>query len=351
MTDTELMRTELAKQRRLVDFDTYDITVDELVRRVEKGRIEVAPAYQRQFRWDSERQSRLIESLYLGIPVPPLFMATNVTETGQNWEVVDGLQRLLTLVSFISDQQTQESVGIHSGSSVLKKLEKLPTFEGMKYSGLPEDIRNALEDRPLKVIVLNDKSDKEVRFDLFQRINTGGIKLTDHEVRECVFIGPFIDLLRDLSESRDFQTVVRLPRGNKEDGTAQEFVLRFFAYLENYKNFDHSVKDFLNEFCKEASKEPELESRRKTFEETFKVLAEHFPEGVKSRKGSTPVNLFEAFSVGAALALESSLVIDKKDHSTWLFSDEMKLVTTGATNSKPRVRRRIELARDNFLGV
>ncbi|WP_426773552.1 DUF262 domain-containing protein, partial [Pseudomonas aeruginosa] len=86
-------RLQLQEQRRKVDFDSYDINVDELVRRVAKKRIEIAPAYQRQFRWDGVRQSRLVESLLLGIPVPPLFMATNVDDLkGTTWEVVDGLQ-------------------------------------------------------------------------------------------------------------------------------------------------------------------------------------------------------------------------------------------------------------------
>ena len=88
-------RTQLLEQRRKVDFDSYDVTVDELVRRVGRKRIEIAPAYQRQFRWDNDRQSRLIESLLLGIPVPSLFMATNVdADSGTSWEVVDGLQSL-----------------------------------------------------------------------------------------------------------------------------------------------------------------------------------------------------------------------------------------------------------------
>ena len=78
--DPMQQRQQLAEQRRKVDFDTYDVTVDELIRRVERGRIDIAPIYQRQFRWDFTRQSRLVESILLGIPVPPLFMATNLVD-------------------------------------------------------------------------------------------------------------------------------------------------------------------------------------------------------------------------------------------------------------------------------
>ena len=98
-------RSELEQQRRKVDFDTYDITVSELLRRLGAGRFEIAPTYQRQFRWSPERQSRLVESVLLGIPVPPLFMATNRSaDKSDKWEVVDGLQRLLSLANFAGDK-------------------------------------------------------------------------------------------------------------------------------------------------------------------------------------------------------------------------------------------------------
>ncbi|MFD1045153.1 DUF262 domain-containing protein [Kibdelosporangium lantanae] len=135
-------RTELDQQRRRVDFDTYDVTVDELIRRVEKGRIDVAPAYQRKFRWDLERQSALIESIFLGIPVPPLFMATNA-EPGKssNWEVVDGLQRVTTLVNFAGNQLARERISLTQDPLQLAELRKLVSFNGMVFdasSGLTQ---------------------------------------------------------------------------------------------------------------------------------------------------------------------------------------------------------------------
>ncbi len=154
----------MADQRRKVDFDTYDVTVDELLRRVAAGRIDIAPVYQRQFRWDPPRQSRLIESVLLGIPVPPLFMATNQeADRVTQWEVVDGLQRLLTLVNFAGNDNAREVSGILSQHRLkLKGLDKLETFAGATYADLPDDIQAALLDRPMKVIVLNDKSDLQV---------------------------------------------------------------------------------------------------------------------------------------------------------------------------------------------
>jgi len=343
-------RDQLETQRRKVDFDSYDITVDELIRRVSRQRIEIAPAYQRQFRWDEKRQSLLIESLLLGIPVPPLFMATNIEPLeGTRWEVVDGLQRLLTLVNFVAPDEVREAVAPKNSRLTLRGLEKLSEFEGTTFSALPQDIKDSLEDRPLKVIVLNDKSDLQVRFDLFERLNTGGVELTDHEVRECVYIGEFVNLLVELSETEVFKKVVRLPAAKQKDGTAQEFVLRFFAFVENYSSFEHSVKDFLNEHCALGAKSPQLDQRKSVFFKTFNFLAEVFPDGIKLRQRTTPVNLFEGISAGAALALQQNPELSAPRSLDWVSSDDLRRATIGATNNKSSVRSRIEISREHFL--
>ncbi|OFJ54624.1 hypothetical protein BEL07_06255 [Mycolicibacterium grossiae] len=349
-SDPSEQRSQLREQRLKVDFDTYDVTVDELVRRVGQGRIEIAPAYQRQFRWDGHRQSRLLESLLLGIPVPSLFMATNIQpDAGTTWEVVDGLQRLLSLVNFLADVETRETARLKGDPIPLTGLEKLTTFEGCRASQLPADIITSLLDRPIKVIVLNDKSDLRVRFDLFERLNTGGIRLTDQEVRSSVFVGEFVDLLDMLAESPNFQKVVTLPRAQQSDGTAQEYVLRFFAFAEKYQSFEHSVRDFLNDFCADATKDPQISLRTDYFDRAFRYLAECFPNGLRSRKGTTPVNLYEGISVGAHLALMENPNLASPSSLKWVLGDNMKAVTTGATNSRSKVFGRIETARDYFI--
>ncbi|WP_433891363.1 DUF262 domain-containing protein [Streptomyces sp. CA-111067] len=344
-------RDELSAQRRQVDFDTYDVTVDELLRRVQRKRIDIAPVYQRQFRWDTERQSTLIESVLLGIPIPPLFMATNIDANKQNrWEVVDGLQRLLTLVNFAGDQKTRTSAKLTTDRLTLSKLEKLESFNRCTFESLPEDIRSAFEDRPLKIIILNDKSQLQVRFDLFERLNTGGIALTQQEIRECVYRGDFVDLLGELADSDDFKRVVILPEARTKDGTPKDFVLRYFAYSEAYADFEHIVKDFLKAFMEDAFENPRTEERKEKFHRTFRYLSACFPEGIKTRKGQTPVNLYEALSAGAALALSQEPDLQPPSDLEWVESPELKHLVTGATNSRPRVRDRIEFCRDKFIG-
>lgn len=351
--DPMAQRRQLADQRRKVDFDTYDVTVDELIRRVERRRIEIAPVYQRQFRWDEPRQSRLIESILLGIPVPPLFMATNTyADEHVQWEVVDGLQRLLTLVNFAGSESAREIAGLTDAPLKLEGLHKLTDLVNCRFGDLPQDIRSTLEDRPMKVIVLNDKSDLQVRFDLFERLNTGGIKLTDQEVRECVYRGEFMDFVVSCAANENFRSVLRLPASRWKDGTPQDFALRFFAFFERYSEFEHSVQSFINEFAEAASQEPRTQERGSIFTATFDHLCRLFPDGIKSRRGGvTPVNLFEAVAVGAAHAISLNPALPHQVGTEWVHSEALRRLTTGPTNSRPRVAGRIEYCRDRFLGL
>jgi len=331
----------------MVDFDTFDIQLQDLLRMLESGQISIAPAYQRQFRWDSERCSQLIESLMLGIPVPNLFMATNEDNT---WEVVDGVQRLSAIVKFSGTDKLRHYLGL-GRALALTGLQKIDAFNGSTFSSLPSMIQRHIGTRPLKVVTLNDKSDKVVRFDLFERLNTGGVSLSKQEIRDCVYQGPFAEKLDELASTPDFRTVVSLTNKQMKDGTIEECVLRFFAFLERYQEFHHSVTDFLNDYMEDASRsfDRALEDE---FRRTFRELRNCFPSGIRrpGRKGKTPLNLYEGVSVGAALALRETVQLNTYNVETWLGSDELRGYTTGATNDRRAVSGRIEYCRDRFLG-
>ena len=213
------LQSQLNEQKRKVDFNTYDMSLKELVSMISDGIINISPDYQRQFRWGDDRQSRLVESLFLGIPVPSLFMATNSDGT---WEVIDGVQRLSTVVNFVSDIDTPEREKIGKATPLtLIDLEKLTSFVGKKFKDLSLTLQREFLLKPIKVITLSDKSDKLVRFDLFERLNTGGIKLTDQEIRNCIFKGDFINFIKELSQKPDFVNTVKLNSQQKTDGTAR----------------------------------------------------------------------------------------------------------------------------------
>ena len=339
---------QLGTQRRTVDFDTFDIQLQELLRMLAEGQISVAPAYQRQFRWNDARCSELIESLMLGIPIPNLFMATNTDNT---WEAVDGVQRLSAIVKFAGDNELRAALGL-GHALVLESLKKLNLFNGLTFTSLHTSIQQHIRTRPLRVVTLNDKSDEFIRFDLFERLNTGGVLLTNQEIRDCVFQGNFADKLEELTKIKEFQTVVRLPSRKKADGTLEECVLRFFAFEDRYNEFDHSVQDFLTNYMKDATKYFDYDTREPEFRNVFAKLAEVFPDGIRrpGRKGMTPLNLYEGLAVGAALALKENDDLATHGLEAWIDSPELRNFTTGATNSRLAVRGRIEFCRDRFMG-
>jgi hypothetical protein len=338
------LASQLSELKRKVDFNTYDISVKELISMVSEGIIDIAPEYQRQFRWKADRQSTLIESILLGIPVPSLYMATNLDGT---WELIDGVQRLSSIIHFAGSDKAKEKINLE-GKLGLIELEKLTNFNGLEFESLPKAIQLDFLLKPLKITTLSDKSDLEVRFDLFERLNTGGIALTDQEIRSCVYRGPFNDYLKKLSEDPNYIKVVRLNQAQESDGTREEFVLRFFAFYYKYQDFDHSVVDFLNSFMAEANKKFDYEKATKVFKKTFKALA-MLPNGITRNRTTTPTNLFEGVAVGAALALQKKSSINIKNPSRWIGSDELRSYTTGATNSRNKVVKRIEYCRDKFL--
>ena len=338
---------QLDKERRKVDFDTFDISVKELASMAEQGIINIAPAYQRQFRWPIINQSKFIESVFLGIPVPSLFMAAN---KDGSWELIDGVQRLSTLIHFSGTESQLDKFGFES-SLKLDGMDVLTEFNGLRCGDLPATLRLKFSLRPLKVTTLSDKSDLKVRFDLFERLNTGGIKLTDQEIRACVFRGRFNDFLAEMAENEDFLAVVNLSSRKGNDGTYSEFVLRFFAYLYNREEFDHSVVGFLNDFMSAASLKFNYKKNKKLFEDTFLALRTELPQGIKrGSRNLTPVNLYEAVAVGAAQAIDEGYDIAGSNVRVWMNDAGLTALTSEASNSRTRVLSRVSYCYLRFSG-
>lgn len=347
------LEEQLREQRRTVDFDTFDIHTKQLLGMLADDQILASPKYQRKFRWQSDRCSQFIESLMLGIPVPSLFMATNPDNA---WEIVDGVQRLSTVAYFAGDDALRKKLKLHeiglTGPLVLTSLKKMSVFEGLTFDQLPRTLQLHFHTRPLKVTTLNDKSDMKVRFDLFERLNTGGVSLSPQEIRDCIFQGRFADQLEDWSKTTNFSQTVKLTPLQKTDATAEECVLRFFAFRNKYQTFVHEVKGFLSDYMEESSQEFDYESADRIFSRTFAEIARVFPNGIRrvGNRNTTPLNLYEGISVGASLALDKTPRLHTTGLKRWLASEELRRFTTGATNNLSAVRGRIEFCRDRFLG-
>lgn len=342
----ETLTEQLDREKRAVSYDMYDMTVRQLVDMVSAGEINISPDYQRHFVWDAERESELIESIYLGIPVPSLYMAANKDGT---WEVVDGVQRLSTLVHFCGDLESLAKIDKKEHLQI-SNLKKLTSLNKKKFDQIPKSVQLNFTLRPVRVTTLNDKSDFSVRYDLFERLNTGGVKLHPQEIRNCVFRGALRDLLKDRASNENFLKVVRIPKNEQMNAIYEECVLRFFAFIERYGEFEHSVLGFLNQYMIDKAATGPSAKQIAYFNSTMDWLARAIPKGIaRGARSNTPLNLYEAVAVGTALALAQRNDINPALMPEIMNSEELKKLTTGATNSRRMVAGRIEFVRNALL--
>lgn len=342
------VQEQLDNNRKTVSFDSYDITVRQLSDMVIEDLIDIAPEYQRHFVWDEQRQSQLIESIFLGIPVPSLFMATNKDST---WEVIDGLQRLTTIINYIGDIKTIKQVNPSCDKLKIEGLEKLAAINGSSFEDLPKSLQNMFLTRPIRVTVLNDRSDFSLRFDLFERLNTGGVILHPQEIRNCIYLGEFNDFLKQCVTNSHFNNVIKMTKNAERTGSLDELALKFFAYYEDREFFVHSVKDFLNTYM--ARKTGSFKNKNELlelFEKTFKILDDLLPEGIVrgNRKNITPIVLYEAIAVGVADLIAMGKLINKDALNELLNDSELNKLTTGATNSRKKLYQRIEFVKERL---
>ena len=338
---------QIIEAHRVIDYDTREYPVEVIVSKYldrldEDDNDFFVPDYQRDLTWSDEHQSRFIESVLMGLPIPLLFLADVEGQDGRA-EIVDGSQRVRTLARFMKDELRL---------SGLKRLNKL---NGFIYSDLPPIRQRRFGRHTMRMIELRESTDEDIRRDIFSRINTGSVALTDMDQRWGANDGPFLEFLRDCSELPLFRKLAPLNEKAVKRREPQEFVLRFFAYLNNYQKFEHRVVDFLDDYLKEM---------KSTFDENAKIAAQdkwksmldfvnkHFPNGFSKGKGHvrTPRIRFEAISVGSALALQitPNLIPASID---WLESDDFKsLMRSDASNSRPKIINRIEYVRDHLLG-
>lgn len=348
---SELQKAEAEEQildnQRIVDYDTKEYPVEVVVEKYLSGREDdeneiFVPDYQREFVWPNDTRSKFIESVLIGLPIPYVFVA-DVGKGEGRLEIVDGSQRIRTLAAFVQDEFELDG---------LKKLKKL---NGFLFSDLPVSRQRRFKRRTIRLIELTEKADENVRRDIFERINTGSNLLNDMEVRWGINEGPLLNFIRECASNALFKKLAPLSDAIELRRERDEFILRFFAYLDNYLNFDKKVVSFLDDYLEKNQPgfdEVRAAPMREEYLKMLQFVNTYFPNGFKkgTNHNTTPRIRFEAISVGVALALRQKpdLIPSSID---WLESSEFKKHTTSdASNSKPKVKARIEFVRDSLLG-
>lgn len=224
---------ELESNQRKAIMEQRDTSLFEYHRWKQQGRINLNPDWQRDYVWRGKRPSYLIESIFMKIPIPVLFLAK--TQDG-NYEVIDGVQRLTTIYSFFEDKFQ------------LSGLEVYPELNGLKFSELSRAQQSQLEDSVITNFQLSEHTPQDLLFATFERINTGGVQLNEMEIRNCIYRGTLNAKLRELAENKDFIQCVNM-RNISDRMFDRSLVLRFLAFGElRFDKASSGLKSFLNRF-------------------------------------------------------------------------------------------------------
>ncbi len=318
--------TQLSEQietaRRRVVSDGYDMSVGELISLYRDRELVINPIYQRYFRWTDSQKTRFIESLLLGIPTPPIFV---FQQAGGVWELIDGLQRISTVLEFVGELRRDGEV---VEPSSLEGTNLVPSLAEVAWESLPMPQRLDIRRSRMRVEILKKESDEEAKFELFQRLNTGGTHLTDQEVRNCVLVmvnQEFHDWLRRLTESDCYSTTVVLSDVKKQQQQDMEIALRYVAYRHVPYVTGLDVNEYLDRAALTLARE--MTSDRRAAEETaffktFELLRSALSDGAfkkwdgQRHVGAFSVSGFDAIAHGVASNLEQIIAIP--DAASWV---------------------------------
>lgn len=315
MTNLKYNLTSLQEKakERTVKTQSIEYDLETLVKKIDKGIIKLDPDYQRRHRWDDKTSSRLIESLILNIPIPTIYISQDVdvdSETEEyRYSVIDGQQRLTSMYNFLKDKYA------------LIGLDTLNELNGCFHKDLPPFLTRRLEERTVKCLRIDSTIDAQVKLDIFERLNSGSVKLEAQELRNAVFSGKFNILCKSLSFNNDFRTLLQIDINNPDSNTRVrkmedvEIVLRFFTLInQNYENYkktkEKGFTDFLSETMKlkNASTDQEISSYKEEFETTMKIILRDFGSTAfaKYKYESDTLKLQSRFNVAVFDALATS---------------------------------------------
>lgn len=310
------LQAEIDAARDEIRTDSYAVSIGEWISLYENKELDIHPEFQRFFRWSREQKSKLVESILLGIPVPPIFVAQRKDGI---WDVVDGLQRLSTIFQLAGVLRNDDQRQVPP--LVLTKTTYLPSLEGKRWDSASEPsqaLTNAqrllIKRAKLDVSIILRESEEKTKYELFQRLNTGGSHLSDQEVRNAilVMINPdFYRWMADLAGTSDFVESVALSDRSMDIRDDMELVLRFLALRRASQDDLKQIGDvgeFLTDEMRRMADTPDFrrDEEEKAFRDTFSLLnqcvgSEAFRKWDVQRSrsvGGFSVSAFEAVALG-----------------------------------------------------
>lgn len=362
------LATQIDKVRSEIRTDGYPMSIGEWISLYESEEIDIHPEFQRFFRWSIEQKSSLIESILLGIPIPPVFVSQRKDGV---WDVVDGLQRLSTIYQFIGILKDEK--GALLPQLVLEGTEYLPALQGKQWNNdeepdksLSPEQRLLIKRAKISVSIILRESDERAKFELFQRLNTGGSSLTPQEIRNCILVMVNIDFfkwMRQLANHQTFQDCIALSDRPIAEQYDMELALRFLIlcslgteHLSAIGDVGAFLTDRMIEMAKDSTfDKPGAEQR---FKRTFDILSEEVGDHVFTRysqdkdrfMGGFILSSYEVIAIGLGSNINSpppSGHLVDLIKGMWASQTYKDWSGSGITASR-RLRRLIPLGREIF---
>lgn len=304
------LQTEIDAARQNIKTDGYPMSIGEISNLYRDGELDIHPEFQRFYRWNSTQKSRLIESILLGIPLPSIFVAQQPNGV---WDVVDGLQRLSTIFQFMGILKDDNDEIVPP--LVLESTKYLPALTGKKWND-PHDTDNAftsdqqlyIKRSKINVQIILRESDSSAKYELFQRLNSSGSKLSDQELRNCLLISVnsgFYEKLYALSRFDSFQNCVPLTERLTNEQYDVELALRFIV-LRNLAETDFTkIGSALGEYLTDqmislAQFEGfDFESEETIFKKVFSILDQELGDDAFRKYDHASQKFTRGFSVSA----------------------------------------------------
>ncbi|RDE89449.1 DUF262 domain-containing protein [Haemophilus parainfluenzae] len=322
----DTLQIELDKARLSVKTDSYPMSIGELVSMYDDEELEIRPEFQRLFRWSLEQKSNFIESVLLGIPIPSIFVAQR--EDGV-WELVDGLQRISTILSFMG--KMRDNNGSLCPPLKLSGTKYLPSLQD-KVWGDPDDdnenvinrnIQRIFKREKLDIKIVQRESQNDTKYEIFQRLNTGGSELSAQEVRNALLLMVNPDAqhwIEKLARNTDFIETLPISQKQKDESYYNELVVRYLALRYIDKNnllSQHSdVAPYLDQMVTNILTDSfNYKEEEEIFNKTFRYLNEHFEEKAFKKynqdkddyTGAISMPIFEVLVSGVSLAIEQKI--------------------------------------------
>ena len=333
------LNAEIENARKDIVSDGYEMSLGEVINLYKDTELKINPEFQRLFRWDITRKTRFIESILLSIPIPPIFV---FQDDDGNWELIDGLQRLSTVLEFTGNLIGSDGKAVDP--SALEGTKFLPSLADMHWQTWKEgdkSIDKALQLQirraRIRVEILLKESDVNAKFELFQRLNTGGANLSPQEVRNCVavMVNPeYYTMLKTLAIDPSFQTTTAQTENAIEKQANVELVLRFFAFRNHPYVPGLDVHEYLDEALIEMA-EPDSavdwEAESKCFKTTFSMLNDALSDNAFKRwdgasfSGKFLMSMFETVAFGISQNLDGLKNMENEDATSFIVDRSKQL--------------------------